>query len=42
MSIDAIENFKLSVNDDKGGVTTGNSTNLDIFKHFKIKQKKKV
>jgi hypothetical protein len=37
MSIDAIENFKLSVNDDdKGGVTTGNSTNLDIFKCFKI------
>ncbi len=41
MSIDAIENFKLSVNDDKGGVTTGNSTNLDKFNCFEIKRGKK-
>jgi hypothetical protein len=32
MNIDVMENFKLSVNDDdddKGGVTIENSTNLD-------------
>jgi hypothetical protein len=35
MSIDAIENFKLTVNDDdKGGATAGNRTNLNIIQMF--------